>query len=222
MNAVQFPSAPWTHEDHRGIVVDSEAVIPTPHGPVRVVVFHERHDPGKEHVALVTGDVAGAGVLVRVHSECITSEVFGSLKCDCAEQLRGAIDAIAAEGRGVLLYLRQEGRSIGLANKIRAYALQEESGLDTVDANRALGLPDDARRYDGAAAMLHHLGVEDVRLLTNNPAKIEALQALGVAVTAREPLVVPPREGSVAYLDTKRRRMRHVLPAPAPRRARRR
>lgn len=218
MNAVELPGAPWIHD--RGIVVDSEAVIPTPHGPVRLVVFHERHDPGKEHVALVTGDVAGADVLVRVHSECITSEVFGSLKCDCAEQLRRAIDAIAEEGRGVLLYLRQEGRSIGLANKIRAYALQEQ-GLDTVDANRALGLPDDARRYDGAAAMLRHLGVAGVRLLTNNPAKVEALQALGVEVRVREPLVVPPRENSVAYLDAKRRRMRHVLPAGRARRERR-
>lgn len=162
-------------------------------------------------VFAVAGNPSGKDVLVRVHSECMTSEVFGSLKCDCAEQLDRALLAIGQEGRGVVLYLRQEGRSIGLANKIRAYALQAE-GADTVDANRALDLPDDARRYDAAAAMLAHLGVRSVRLMTNNPAKVGALRDLGVEVSERVPVVVEAHPLSRVYLATKRTRMRHVLP----------
>jgi GTP cyclohydrolase II len=191
--------------------VESEATIPTRHGELRFIVFRHAEDPSKEHVALVRGDPSGEGVLVRAHSECLTSEVFGSLRCDCAEQLDRAIELIADEGRGVIVYLRQEGRGIGLADKIRAYALQQELGLDTVDANRALDLPDDARRYDAAAAILRALGVSSVRLLTNNPSKIEALRALEIPVLERVPLVVRSHPLSHAYLRAKQDRMQHAL-----------
>ena len=168
--------------------------------------------PVQEHVALVFGDVAGkAGVFARVHSECLTSEVFGSLKCDCKEQLDAAMAEIARRGAGVVLYLRQEGRGIGLGNKIRAYDLQSR-GHDTVDANRLLGLPDDARRYDVARDMLAHLEVGSVRLLTNNPAKVTALRRLGVRVVGKMPIVVAPTQHSARYLETKRDRMSHDLP----------
>ncbi len=191
--------------------IDAEAMVPTKHGCFRFVVFRHADEPDKDHVAVVCGDVRGEDVLVRVHSECMTSEVFGSLKCDCAEQLDHALAAIGREGRGVVLYLRQEGRAIGLANKIRAYALQAQ-GADTVDANRALDLPDDARRYDAAAAVLTRLGVSSVRLMTNNPAKWEALAALGVRVRERISVVVDSHPLSHAYLATKKQRMRHLLP----------
>jgi GTP cyclohydrolase II len=170
----------------------------------------------KEHVALVYGDVAGKGnVLARVHSECLTSEVFGSLKCDCKEQLEAAMGELARRGAGVIMYLRQEGRGIGLGNKIRAYDLQSR-GHDTVDANRLLGLPDDARRYDVARDMLEWLGVKSVRLMTNNPDKVDGLRALGVNVTGRVPLVVVPNPYSHGYLEAKRLRMQHELPTFAP------
>ena len=166
----------------------------------------------REHVALVMGEVAGRrGVPVRVHSECLTSEVFGSMKCDCKGQLEAAQAEIARRGEGVLIYLRQEGRGIGLANKIRAYALQAH-GADTVDANRMLGLPDDLRRYDAAAALLAHLGVPSIQLLTNNPDKIEQMRSLGVEVQARIPVIVPTNPFSAPYLETKRARMRHAVP----------
>jgi len=151
-------------------------------------------------------------VPVRIHSECITSEVFGSLKCDCKDQLEAAQAEIARRGFGAVLYLRQEGRGIGLANKVRAYALQAH-GADTVDANRLLGLPDDARRYDAAAAMLGHLAVSSVELLTNNPAKEEALRTLGINIVGRTPVLVPTNPFSATYLETKRSRMRHAIPA---------
>jgi GTP cyclohydrolase II len=192
-------------------ILEAEAPIPTRHGTFRFIVFRDAQDRTKDHVAVVAGDVEGDDVLVRIHSECMTSEVFGSLKCDCAEQLDRALATLGTEGRGVVLYLRQEGRSIGLANKIRAYALQAK-GADTVDANRALRLPDDARRYDVAAAMLGRLGVRSVRLLTNNPAKVDALRELGVEVRERLPIVVEPNPFSRDYLAAKRTRMRHVLP----------
>ncbi len=175
---------------------------------MRFIVF--RWGQERDHVAIVRGDPAGEGPLVRVHSECMTSEVFGSLKCDCALQLDRAMAAIAAEGRGIVVYLRQEGRGIGLANKIRAYALQQD-GVDTVDANRALGLPDDARRYDAAAALLESLGVRSVRLLTNNPAKLRALVALGVKVHARVPIAVAAPAHAQPCLRTKAVRMQHDL-----------
>lgn len=166
----------------------------------------------KEHVALVFGDIHGASDLpIRIHSECITSEVFGSLKCDCKEQLDAALAEVALRGAGAVLYLRQEGRGIGLANKIRAYELQAQ-GADTVDANRLLGLPDDAREYHSAAHMLEHFQVQSVQLMTNNPAKVDALRALGVEVTGRLPVVVAPNPFSAGYLETKRARMAHELP----------
>lgn len=187
--------------------------LPTRHGTFATHVFAETGDDGfdKEHVALVYGDIAGDDVPIRVHSECMTSEVFGSLKCDCKEQLERGLGEIARRGRGAVLYLRQEGRGIGLANKIRAYELQAR-GHDTVDANRMLGLPDDARQYDVAADMLRHFGVESVLLLTNNPAKVNGLRALGVTVNGRIPLVIPPNPFSAGYLEAKRIRMEHELP----------
>lgn len=197
------------------VEIAAETMLPTRHGTFRTIVFRDPATPREEHVAIVAGDVAGAvDVLVRVHSECLTSEVLGSLKCDCAEQLDAAMARIGNEACGVVLYLRQEGRGIGLANKIRAYALQER-GFDTVDANRMLGLPDDARGYDAAAAMLAHLGVRSVRLMTNNPDKVEGLVALGTVVTAREPIIVAPNAHSAGYMVAKRTRMRHLLPVPA-------
>src|SRR5512138_2959662 len=162
-----------------------EAPLPTDRGTFRAVVFRE-DATGAEHVAMVVGDVAGESVPVRVHSECLTSEVLGSLKCDCRAQLDRALDLIAEAGRGVLLYLRQEGRGIGLGNKIRAYALQAR-GHDTYEANRALGFPDDLRTYDVAACMIKQLGIASVQLITNNPLKISQLQAEGVEVTKRLP-----------------------------------
>jgi GTP cyclohydrolase II len=185
----------------------AKATLPTRHGDFEIHVFQD------EHVALVYGNVGGReDALVRVHSECMTGEVFGSLKCDCKEQLDTAMAAVAHAGAGAVLYLRQEGRGIGLANKIRAYALQSR-GHDTVDANRLLGLPDDARRYDVARDMLEHLGVVSVRLMTNNLAKVRALGALGVPVTGRVPLIVPANQHSAHYLEAKRLRMDHDLPA---------
>jgi GTP cyclohydrolase II len=184
----------------------ANATLPTRHGNFDTYVF------SGEHLALVHGEVRGhEDVLVRVHSECMTSEVFGSLKCDCKEQLEAALAAVARAGAGAVLYLRQEGRGIGLANKIRAYALQSR-GHDTVDANRMLGLPDDARKYDVARDMLAHLGVTSVRLMTNNPAKVRELRGLGVPVTARVPVVVAPTKHSAGYLEAKRLRMDHDLP----------
>jgi GTP cyclohydrolase II len=201
----------------------AKASLPTRHGNFETHVFRGLRSVGPpeadeaersvEHVALVAGDLKGRqDVLVRVHSECMTSEVFGSLKCDCKEQLDAALAAIAAAGVGAVLYLRQEGRGIGLANKIRAYALQS-SGHDTVDANRLLGLPDDARKYDAARDMLAHFGVASVRLMTNNPAKVASLRSLGVRVVGRVPVVVAPNPHSARYLEAKRLRMEHDLPA---------
>ena len=163
-------------------------------------------------VALVMGDVRNhQSVPVRVHSECLTSEVFGSLKCDCRDQLERAQAEIARRGFGAILYLRQEGRGIGLANKIRAYALQA-MGADTIEANELLHLPVDARQYDVASAMLRELGVESVELMTNNPDKVEKLRALGIRVERRVPVLVAANPFSAYYLDVKRRRMQHEIP----------
>jgi GTP cyclohydrolase II len=197
----------------------AKASIPTRYGEFDTHVFRAQLDSvddanglAEEHLALVRGDVRGReNVLIRVHSECMTSEVFGSLKCDCKEQLDAAMGAVASAGLGAVLYLRQEGRGIGLTNKIRAYALQSD-GFDTVDANARLGLPIDARRYDVVREMLDHLGIESVRLLTNNPAKVAALRKLGVRVVGRVPIVVPSNPHSARYLETKRVRMDHDLP----------
>jgi GTP cyclohydrolase II len=196
----------------------AEATIPTRHGSFATHVFRSTPtaDPAaapQEHVALVFGEVRGhSDVLVRVHSECLTSEVFGSLKCDCKEQFDAAMAAVAHARAGAVLYLRQEGRGIGLVNKIRAYALQSD-GHDTVDANRLLGLPVDARQYDVARDMLEHLGIASVRLMTNNPNKVAGLRSLGVTVVGRVPIVVAPNAHSARYLEAKRVRMDHDLPA---------
>jgi GTP cyclohydrolase II len=202
------------HEPPRWV---ASAELPTRFGSFSTHVFEtpEPEGPGlaREHVALVFGDIVGRhAVPVRIHSECMTSEVFGSLKCDCKEQLEHAMAEVARRGAGAILYLRQEGRGIGLANKIRAYKLQSE-GHDTVDANRLLGLPDDAREYGAAAAMLKHFDVKSVLLMTNNPAKVDALRALGVVIVDRLPVVVPPNPFSHGYLEAKRARMAHALPA---------
>lgn len=194
----------------------AQTTLPTNFGPFEMLVFHwedDRHnDLPRDHVALVRGEVRGRrNVPVRIHSECMTSEVFGSLKCDCREQLHAAQADIARRELGVLLYLRQEGRGIGLPNKIRAYQLQAH-GHDTVDANRMLGLPDDARDYTMAAAMLDRLGVGSIRLMTNNPEKEEAMRRLGIVVESRAPSLITPNEFSAPYLETKRARMGHTLP----------
>ena len=185
--------------------------LPTEFGLFEAVVFTVGDDP-REHVALVYGGVAGReGLPVRVHSECLTGEAFSSLKCDCGAQLDNAMREVVKRGAGIVIYLRQEGRGIGLANKIRAYELQAQ-GADTVDANRLLGLPDDARTYEAAAAVLAYLDVASIELITNNPAKVEALEALGVKVKGRLPSLVPVGEHARQYLDVKRERMRHMLP----------
>jgi len=171
----------------------------------------------KEHVALTTGFEPGTvgeddSILVRLHSECLTGDVFGSRRCDCGEQLEESMRLLREQGRGVLLYLRQEGRGVGLANKISAYALQEK-GLDTVQANLALGLPEDARDYRGAAEMLLDLGVRRAAVLTNNPAKIEGLRRHGIEVVERLPVQVEPNPFNVRYLRTKEEKMGHLFPA---------
>lgn len=188
----------------------SEADVPTEYGTFRMVVYREGDVP-HEHVAIVAGDVKGkSSVLARVHSECYTGEVLHSLKCECREQLDLALRRIAERGEGVVLYLRQEGRGIGLGNKIRAYGLQQR-GVDTVDANTRLGFEADSRRYHAATTMLSDLGVESVELMTNNPEKVEALRADGVQVVARVPHEIEPHDHNRGYLETKRDRMGHLL-----------
>lgn len=209
--------------------------LPTAHGEFDISVFE---DPatGEEHVALSKGllqqviaspqpnstleqaapwstvrtTAENSPVLVRLHSECLTGDAFASLRCDCGPQLNATLDLIEQEGRGAVLYLRQEGRGIGLPNKIRAYALQDQ-GHDTVDANLLLNLPADARTYEMCKVMLDYLGITQVKLITNNPAKVEALQALGIPVVARLPLQVGKNAFNEGYLATKQQRMRHLF-----------
>jgi GTP cyclohydrolase II len=186
------------------------AGLPTRYGTFEVFVYDTPER--KEHVALALGAIDdGEPVLVRVHSECLTGDVFGSSRCDCGEQLADSLPLLQEQGRGVLLYLRQEGRGIGLANKISAYALQER-GLDTVEANLALGLPEDGRDYRVAAEMLFELGVRRARLLTNNPAKVEGLERHGLEVVERVPLGITPNPSNLGYLRTKREKMGHLFP----------
>ncbi len=189
----------------------AESELPTERGSFQIVIFRDKRD-GREHVAMVKGDINGyEGVPVRLHSECLTSEVFGSLRCDCKAQLDRAMDFIAQQGKGVLLYLRQEGRGIGLGNKIRAYALQQEKGLDTVEANLKLGFADDLRRYDVAAEMLRSLGVKSADLITNNPLKIAGLVDEGIPVRRRLPSRTMTNPLNVDYLKTKRDRSGHLI-----------
>jgi len=186
------------------------ADLPTRFGRFRLVGFWNNRD-GKEHVAMVSGDVVGGeDVPVRLHSECLTGDVMGSLRCDCRDQLTAGLETIERQGRGLLLYLRQEGRGIGLINKIRAYALQEQ-GLDTVEANLALGFRDDERDYAVAAHMLHSLGIRSIRLITNNPEKLRQLTQHRVTVSGRIPHVIPPNEFNRFYLETKARRSGHFI-----------
>ncbi|NJO82509.1 MAG: GTP cyclohydrolase II [Blastochloris sp.] len=188
---------------------EASTTLPTRFGTFQMHVYTDHL--GKEHTALTVGDLSGdAPVPTRVHSECLTGDVFGSHRCDCGEQLAMTLTLLQAKGRGVLLYLRQEGRGIGLANKIRAYALQEQ-GLDTVDANRALGLPDDTRDYRIAAEILQDLAVSTVELITNNPAKIHGLEQYGIVVAARTPLHVAPNSINQPYIAAKRERMGHMV-----------
>ena len=188
----------------------AEAEMPTSHGTFRVIGYRSVLDD-KDHLALVKGEVTGRPhVLVRVHSECRTGDVFGSLRCDCGEQLNASLALLEEHGEGVLLYLAQEGRGIGLLNKLRAYALQEQ-GLDTVDANLELGLPADLRDYGIAAQMLVDLGITTIRLLTNNPAKILGLQAYGLQISERVPLEHAANVHNAGYLRTKAARMGHTF-----------
>lgn len=195
------------------------ARLPTQHGEFTLEVYRTGDPAGdgataiggphEEHVAMVMGDVRGDDVLVRVHSSCFTGEVLGSQRCDCRAQLDAALARIAALGRGVLVYLVQEGRGIGLGNKIRAYALQDQ-GVDTVDANLKLGFEADLRSYDLAAAILADLGVGSVRLMTNNPAKLKGLAAAGVRVAVHEPHWVDVHADAAEYLEVKKDRMGHL------------
>ncbi|MBK0418625.1 GTP cyclohydrolase II [Leucobacter sp. CSA1] len=203
---------------HRRVSLRADALLPTEHGEFRARAYRDRRS-GVDHVALVAatpdGALPGDDALVRVHSECITGEAFGSLKCECGPQLDAAMDLVSERG-GVVVYLRgQEGRGIGLANKLRAYQLQEQ-GVDTLDANLQLGLPADARDYTAAAEILADLGIGRVRLLTNNPDKVTQLEAHGVAVSERVPLLVGVTELNTRYLETKRDRMGHQLPGAMP------
>jgi GTP cyclohydrolase II len=203
----------------------AEADLPTGYGPFRLFVYRTAGtgptgaDPVEanlveEHMAIVKGEISlGNSVLCRVHSECWTSEVLGSLKCDCRDQLDAALAKIAAEGTGVVVYLRQEGRGIGLGNKIRAYDLQDK-GADTVEANLRLGFEADARSYDIAAAILSDLGVRSVRLLTNNPLKVAGLETAGVKVTDRLSHWVGENQHNAGYLAVKRRKMGHHPDVP--------
>jgi 3,4-dihydroxy 2-butanone 4-phosphate synthase/GTP cyclohydrolase II len=188
----------------------SDVDLPTVHGRFRLRLYRSLLD-GKEHLALTLGEPSGdPPPLVRVHSECLTGDVFGSERCDCGRQLDAALDAIAAAGRGVLLYMRQEGRGIGLANKLHAYALQEQ-GLDTVEANLKLGFPADLRDYGVGAQILADLGLRSLRLMTNNPRKIVGLEGYGLTIVERVPLVCAPSAHNARYLATKRQKLGHII-----------
>ncbi len=192
----------------------AEARLPTRYGEFTAIAYKSNIDPN-EHLALVMGDITtDEPVLVRVHSECITGDVFGSLRCDCGEQVALAMQSIAEEGQGVLLYMRQEGRGIGFHNKIRAYALQDK-GLDTVEANLSLGFAPDLRDYGIGAQILVDLGLHSIRLLTNNPKKVIALEGYGLKVVETVPIVTPPNQYNRRYLETKQKKLGHLLEIPS-------
>ncbi|GFR48666.1 hypothetical protein Agub_g10621 [Astrephomene gubernaculifera] len=215
-----FEPTPHDPVDENQVVTKfiAETLLPTRHGKFRLRGYKHSTDGGvtfTEPTAIIAGQVEGReNVPLRVHDACFTSEVLGSLKCDCAEQLQLALQLIASQQPGLVIYLQQEGRGIGLANKIAAYSLQEQ-GLDTVDANRALGLPDDCREYTSVRNMLAELGVRSVRLITNNPRKINVLTSLGIRVTGRIPCLVAAGAYNQGYLEAKRDRMAHMLPEEA-------
>ena len=198
-----------------GVRLVSVAELPTRFGEFRVAGFSNDVD-GKEHLAIIKGDVVGAQeVFTRLHSECLTGDALGSLRCDCRDQLEAALDAIGQRDRGLVLYLRQEGRGIGLLNKLRAYALQDQ-GLDTVDANLALGFANDERDYRVASQMLGILQVESIRLMTNNPDKVRQLCQHGTRVIERIPHALPPNPHNLHYLRTKAERSGHLIDLDAP------
>jgi len=197
-------------ETERLVKKVAEAKLPTPFGLFRMMAYESLTDK-TTHLALVLGEIQpGDTVLVRVHSQCITGEVFHSQRCDCGPQLDSALQRIGAEGKGVLLYLHQEGRSIGLVNKIKAYALQDQ-GMDTVAANESLGFKPDQREYGIGAQILLEIGVRDIRLLTNNPRKFIALEAYGLTIVERVAIEVPATESSANYLRTKKEKLGHLL-----------
>lgn len=191
---------------------EAEAIMPSTHGSFKLRGYYDTRTTA-EHVAIIAGNPSGENVLVRMHSECITGEAFGSKKCECGPQLDYALDAIASDPEGgVVIYLRgQEGRGIGLLNKLKAYALQDQ-GMDTVEANLALGLPSEAREYGAAVSILRDLGIKTVRLMSNNPAKIDALEMAGISVTEYVPIIVGQEDENAGYLETKRDKMGHILP----------
>jgi 3,4-dihydroxy 2-butanone 4-phosphate synthase/GTP cyclohydrolase II len=191
---------------------EAEAMMPSTHGNFKLRGYYDTRTTA-DHVAIIAGNPTGENVLVRMHSECITGEAFGSKKCECGPQLEYALDRIAADpAGGVVIYLRgQEGRGIGLLNKLKAYSLQDQ-GMDTVEANLALGLPSEAREYGAAVSILRDLGIKSVRLMSNNPAKIDALEMAGISVTEYVPIIVGQENENAGYLETKREKMGHILP----------
>lgn len=192
------------------VSIAAETKLPTKFGEFRIIVFKNDVDH-KEHLMIVKGDVRGkSDVLMRIHSECLTGDVFGSHRCDCGEQLENALRCIEEQGEGIVIYMRQEGRGIGLTNKIKAYTLQDE-GYDTVEANVKLGFPPDMREYSLAAQMLRELDVKSVKLLTNNPEKKEDLERWGITVSKRVPIVIKANSVNAKYLNTKKEKMRHML-----------
>ena len=197
-------------EQQNELQIESDARLPTAHGEFRVRAFRDPSN-GHEHCILYVGDLSEGAPLVRIHSECLTGDAFGSLKCDCGPQLQASMKAVQSAGQGAIVYMRQEGRGIGLYSKMQAYALQDQ-GYDTLDANLALGLPADARKYDFAAEMLYSMGVTSVELITNNPDKREQLMQHGIEIVNRIPIIVGHCSQNRSYLRTKASRMGHILP----------
>lgn len=189
---------------------EADAVLPTAFGDFRIRAFRDPGD-GKEHAVLYVGDLSEGSPLVRVHSECLTGDAFHSLRCDCGPQLHASMKAIQERGHGAIAYMRQEGRGIGLYSKMQAYALQD-TGMDTLDANLALGLPADARRYDFAAEMLYSMGIQSIELVTNNPDKRDQLTQYGIKISNRVPIIVGQCAENRNYMETKGARMGHILP----------